>query len=95
MPIPELRGQLSTITLRMSYRATALTSLLQQELIRVGRPGVAITLGADERTVTLVDGDGRWQGPVPVAYGVLVAYQDGEGRAAQFWQRFAAAALSV
>lgn len=69
--------------------------MLQQELIRVGRPGVVITLGADERTVTLVDRDGRWQGPVPVAYGALVVYQDGEGSAAQFWQRFAAVGLSA
>jgi hypothetical protein len=56
---------------------------------------VDITLEADERTVTLVDSDGRWQGPVPVAYGALVACEDGEGSVAQFWQRFAAAQLSA
>jgi hypothetical protein len=79
----------------MSSRATALTSLLRQEFIRVGRPGVVITLEADERTVTLVDGDGRWRGPVPVAYGALVACEDGEGSTAQFWQRLAAARASA
>lgn len=75
----------------MSPRATALAGILQQELTRVGRPRVAITLGVDERTVTLADADGRWQGPVPVAYGTLVACEDGEGCTAQFWQRFVAA----
>jgi len=83
--------QPATIAFWMSPRAIALIGILHQELIRVGRPGVVITLGTDERTVTLADTDGRWQGPVPVAYGALVAYEDGEGSHAHFWQRFAAA----
>ena len=81
----------ATIAFPMSPRATALTGILHQELIRVGRPRVVITLGADERTVMLADPDGRWQGPVPVAYGALAACADGEGSSAQFWRQFAAA----
>ena len=79
----------------MSPRATALTGMLHHELVRVGRPGVVITIGADERTVTLADTDGRWQGAVPVAYGTLVACADGEGGNAQFWQRFSGARFPV
>lgn len=75
----------------MSPRAAALTGMLYQELIRVGRPGVVITLEADDRRVTLADTDGQWQGPVPVAYGALVACEDGEGSNAEFWQRLSAA----
>jgi hypothetical protein len=60
----------------------------------VGRPGAAVTLGADECTVTLADGDGLWNGAVPVAYGALVTWGDGEGAGAQFWQQFGAARAS-
>jgi hypothetical protein len=75
----------------MSIRATALAGVLHHELNRVGRSGVAVTLGADERSVTLVDGDGQWQGPLPTAYGALVVFGDGDGGGTQFWQRLAAA----
>lgn len=86
--------QTATIAFRMSPRASALVGMLRHELLRVGRPRVVITLGTDERTVMLADTDGRWQGPLPAAYGALAAYEDGEGRTAQFWQRFAAARSS-
>ncbi|HMG20378.1 MAG TPA: hypothetical protein VK607_03640 [Kofleriaceae bacterium] len=75
----------------MSPRAIALAGVLQHELIRVGRPEAAVTVGADERTVTLADADGVWQGPLPVAMGALVVFGDGEGSSAQFWQQFAPA----
>ena len=79
----------------MSPRATALAGVLHHELIRVGRPGAAVTLGADERSVTLMDADGQWQGPVPVAYGALAVCADGEGGSALFWQQLAAASPSA
>ena len=44
----------------MSIRAAALAGVLQHELARLGRFHVAITLGADERSVTLADDDGQW-----------------------------------
>lgn len=71
----------------MSPRAIALTDLLRHELARIGRPGVAVMLGADERTVILQDPDGRWQGPVPVAYGALAVCEDGEDGGDRFWTR--------
>jgi hypothetical protein len=43
-----------------------------------------------ESPVVLADTDGRWQGPVPVTHGALVAYEAGEGTSAQLWKRFAA-----
>lgn len=33
--------------------------LVHHELARIGRPGVAVTLESDERTVILEDPDGR------------------------------------
>jgi len=75
----------------MSPRAIALAGVLQHQLTRVGRPAAAVTLGADERTVTLADTDGRWQGPVPIAIGALVVWADGEGSSELFWQQFAPA----
>jgi hypothetical protein len=72
----------------MSSRTAALADLLRQQLIRVGRPEVAVILGADERTVLLTDADGRWQGPLPLAYGRLAACEPAEG-GAQFWGCFA------
>src|ERR1051325_5608135 len=44
----------------MSIRAAALVGVLQHELAWLGRFHVAITLGADERSVTLADDDGQW-----------------------------------
>jgi hypothetical protein len=72
----------------MSSRTAALANLIRQELIRVGRPEVAVTVGADERTVLLANADGRWQGPLPIAYGRLAASEHVEG-GAQFWRCFA------
>src|ERR1700704_5460418 len=73
----------------MSIRAAALTGILQHELTRLGRPSVAITLGTDGRSVTLADNDGRWQGPLPTAYGALVVCGSDEARTGQFWHCFA------
>ena len=73
----------------MSIRAAALAGVLQHELTRIGRPRVAITLGADARSVTLADDDGQWQGPLPTAYGALVPCDTDEARTSQFWQCFA------
>ena len=72
----------------MPPRAVALVGLLHHELARIGRPEVAVTLGVDERTVTLEDPDGRWQGPLPVAYGALTVYE-GLDRGGAFWKRIA------
>ena len=72
----------------MSIRAAALAEVLQHELIRVGRSHVAITLGADGRSVTLSDDDGRWHGPLPTAYGALVTCGADEAGTGQFWQCF-------
>jgi hypothetical protein len=72
----------------MSIRASALTGILEHELTRLGRPRVAITLGADGRSVTLTDDDGQWQGPLPTAYGALVACGADEAGTGQFWQCF-------
>jgi hypothetical protein len=73
----------------MSIRAAALAGVLHHELARIGRPGVAITLGADGRSVTLADDDGQWQGPLPTAYGALVVCKSDEARSSGFWQCFA------
>ena len=72
----------------MSPRTIALAGVLRHELARVGRPDVAVSFEADERTVALADADGRWRGAMPIAYGALVACGNGEGGNAQFWQRF-------
>ena len=72
----------------MSIRAAALAGVLQHELARLGRSHVAITLGADERSVTLADDDGQWHGPLPTAYGALVVCGSDEARSSQFWQCF-------
>jgi len=79
----------------MSPRAIALVELLHHELARVGRPGMAVPLGADERTVILEDTDGRWQGAVPVAYGALTACEDSAARNDQFWKRIALPSASA
>jgi hypothetical protein len=71
----------------MSNRTIAFAGVLRHELARVGRATADVTFGADDRTVTLTDTDGRWQGPAPVAYGVLVAFDDDAGRNGEFWQR--------
>jgi hypothetical protein len=73
----------------MSMRAEALAGVLQHELARIGRLHVAITLGADGRSVTLSDDDGQWQGPLPTAYGALVTCGCDEAQTSQFWQSFA------
>lgn len=73
----------------MSVRAAALAGVLQHELTRIGRPRVAITLGADARSVTLADDDGQWQGPLPAAYGALVVCDSDQARTSRFWQCFA------
>jgi hypothetical protein len=72
----------------MSIRAAALVGVLQHELDRIGRPRVAITLGTDGRSVALADDDGQWQGPLPTAYGTLVACGSDDARTSQFWQCF-------
>jgi hypothetical protein len=72
----------------MSIRAAALAGVIQHELVRIGRSHVAITLGADGRSVTLADDDGRWQGSLPAAYGALVACDSDEASTRQFWQCF-------
>jgi hypothetical protein len=73
----------------MSIRTEALTGVLQHELTRLGRLHVAITLGADGRSVTLADDDGQWQGPLPTAYGALVTCDSDAAQTTQFWQCFA------
>ena len=73
----------------MSIRAAALAGVLQHELTRIGRSRVAITLGADARSVTLADDDGQWQGSLPAAYGALVVCGSDEASTSQFWQCFA------
>ena len=72
----------------MSSRTAALADLIRQELVRVGRPEVAVTVGPDERTVLLADAHGQWQGPLPIAYGRLAASERVEG-GAQFWAQLA------
>jgi hypothetical protein len=71
----------------MSPRATALAGVLHHELVRVGLPGVVVSLEPDDRTVTLEDAEGRWRGPLPAAYGALVGWGDGEASSSQLWQR--------
>jgi hypothetical protein len=73
----------------MSPRAIALVDLLNHELARMGRSGVAVTLASDERTVILEDPDGRWQGPLPVAFGALSVCEDDVAREAPLWKRIA------
>ena len=58
-------------------------------IVARSRPAVAVTLGSDERTVTLEDPDGRWQGPVPVAYGALIMCDDDIARNAPLWKSIA------
>ncbi|HSS03095.1 MAG TPA: hypothetical protein VLM79_38800 [Kofleriaceae bacterium] len=65
----------------------AFAGVLRHELTRVGRPTADVTFTADERTVTFSDTDGRWRGPVPVAYGALVTFGNDEGRNGEFWRR--------
>lgn len=79
----------------MTPRAIALVEILRRELARIGRPGMAVTLGSDERTVMLEDADGRWQGPVPIAYGALAVCEDGEARNEHFWKRIALPSASA
>lgn len=79
----------------MSIRSAALTGILQHELTRVGRGRVAITLEPDGRSVTLADDDGRWQGPLPTAYGALVACGSDEASTSQFWGCFTRTAPSA
>jgi hypothetical protein len=79
----------------MSIRTAALAGALQHELTRIGRSHVAITLGVDGRSVTLVDDDGRWQGPLPTAYGALAACSNDEAGTSQFWQCFARTASAA
>lgn len=71
----------------MSSRMIAFAGVLRHELARVGRPAADVTLSADDRTVTLADADGSWQGPAPTAYGALVSLDKDEGRTGEFWQR--------
>jgi hypothetical protein len=73
----------------MTPRAIALVGLLHHELARIGRPEVVVTLGTDERTVTLEDPDGRWHGPSPVAYAALTVCDEGMDRGVAFWKRIA------
>jgi hypothetical protein len=66
---------------------TAFVGVLRHELARVGRPAADITVTADERTVTLMDIDGSWRGPPPIAYGALVRFDNDEGKSGEFWSR--------
>ena len=59
-------------------RANALVDLLHHELARIGRPGVAVTLDSDERTLTLEDPDARW-------HGSLIVCEDERARDAPLW----------
>lgn len=79
----------------MSIRAAAFAGVLQHELVRLGRGRVAVTLDADGRSVTLADDDGQWQGPLPTAYGALVACGSEEAGTSQFWQCFSRTAPSA
>jgi hypothetical protein len=90
LPIPRGTGETRYRgAATMSPRANALVDLLHHELARIGRPGVAVTLGPNERTVTLEDPDGRWQGPVPIAYGALIVCEEELARDAPLWKRIA------
>ena len=82
----------------------ALLDLLGNELVRIGRQGMMVTLRPDGRTVVLEDIDGRWEGSLPVAYAVMTYEQDwamtyehdgamtyeyDKALGDQFWQRIA------
>jgi hypothetical protein len=67
-----------------STREQAMFDVLRRELDRVGRTNVSIQLEGP-RTVTLVDKDGSWHGPVPSAFGALVTCSSGGGAGSAFW----------
>ena len=71
----------------ISSRKQALTDLLAGELVRVGRRATVITFTSDT-TVTLVDHDGHWRGPMPSAFAALVTCPDDAGADSGFWQIF-------
>ena len=70
-------------------RQDMFSDILRHQLVRIGRPNARLTI-AHDFTVTLVDDDGRWQGPGPLAFGALVTYDDGDGAGPDLWTRLAA-----
>ena len=70
----------------MSPRMVKFASVLQHELVRIGRADVTMTFGSDGRTVKLAAADGSWRGPVTSAFGALAACARDGG--AELWHDF-------
>jgi hypothetical protein len=74
----------------MLSRIKVLTNVLAEQLVRIGRPRARLTIEPDY-IMTLTDEDGHWRGPVPHAFGALVACNDGEGAGPELWLWLSAA----